>query len=457
MRKLLITLAVLAMALPVYGRVRDLFVGVGTETPAAAQGVGTVYAAGSIETDGVLILDAANAIAPDDVTPSVAGGNIFTTGINTGATVITDLDNPYPGATYTLICGSIAGGFQSTIADAGNFTLDGAWAPATVGDSIMLFCRADNDYVEVGRAYAVAGPIVGDPFAAGPDAVGGPGFTWIGALTDGMYHVGAGDIGIACGGVQQAHIDATGVTAVGFNGPLGTVVPAAATVTDLNVTGDSTIVGQTPADLVGGYKGRGDYITYINTFDEGTDTELADQWDIATLVVGGGSSVTELTTDGWVTLATGGGGGPDSAGIRTNGLNHYPAYAPRIETVVDLGTVAAGSNNFYFGFWAAANRFVEIIFEPATSANWLLRVDDTAGAETEDSGVAATVNPTKLEIAITAGGVVSWAIDDVAMPVTGITNLMANAHYARAYLLDVAAAGHTAEIDWFMSEQLRQQ
>jgi hypothetical protein len=290
-----------------------------------------------------------------------------------------------------------------------------------------------------------------------------PSFTFNGDtdLDSGFYLIGEDNIGITINGAYVGDWSATGFAATGLDGPIGLVAPAAAVFTtvqgtDATFTGDFQF-GQTPADLFLGYKDRSDYITYTNTFDEGTDTELADQWDIATLIVGGGSTVTELTTDGWVTLATGGAGGPDSAGIRTNGLNHYRAYAPKIETVVDLGAVAAGQT-FYFGFYAGANDYVEIIHEPATSPNWLLRNDDTAGAETEDSGVAATTDPTKLELMIETDGTIHWAIDDVAMSEVGITNQMtAAAHYVRAYLLDVAAAAHTAEIDYYQSEQLKQQ
>jgi hypothetical protein len=352
MRKLFWLIPLMAAAS--WGAQADCFVGAGTPENTFAEG--DCYVTGDTEVDGVLLLDAI-AIPVDDVTPDVSGGNIAVTGINTVPTAITDLDNPIPGAEYTIICGDIAN--ASTIADAGNFTLEGAWNPVAIGDSIKLYCRADNDYIEVSRTFIAGG------------------------------------------------------------------------------------------------EGRGDYITYIDTFDVGNDADLAVRWDV-TNVVGAGTN-DETTLDGWNRLITGGAGGPDMESTRSNGLNHYRAYAPRIECVVDLAAVAAGQN-FYFGFWAAGNEFAEIIHEPATSANWLLRVDDTAGADTVDSGVAATTDPTKLELAVTAAGVVSWAIDDVAMTVVGMTNNMtANAHYVEWRLLDVAAAAHTADVDYFMSEQLRQQ
>jgi len=430
-----------------WGAQADCFVGAGTPENAFVEG--DIYGTGDAEIDGVLLLEAATA-AVDDVTPTVAGGNILITGINTVPTAITDLDLPIPGATYTIICGDIAN--ASTIADAGNFTLNGAWNPATVSDSITLYCFADNDYREVSRSYAVAGPVEGDPFLAGPDVVGAPGHSWIADPTTGVYNIGAGDVGVAAAGALVGNFDATGLNTC----VIGATVPADGTFLDVIVDEDFQL-GQDPPDIHIGYKDRSDYITFSETFDIGVDADLAVRWDIATLVVGGpGSFVDETTNDGWCLLTTGGAGGPDSAGIRSAGLNHDPAYATRIETVVDLGAIAAGQT-FHFGFWAAAARYVEIIHEPDADANWVLRVDDTAGAETENSGVPATLNPTKLEIAVTAGGVVSWAIDDVAMPVGGITNVMANPHYVRWYLLDVAGAGHTATIDYYISEQLKQQ
>ena len=87
-------------------------------------------------------------IADGDATPSVAGGNIFTTSANTAATEITDLDNPIAGQTVTIIGGSNTN--SSTIADSGNFNLSGAWT-ASLDDVLILYVQADNDYIEIGR------------------------------------------------------------------------------------------------------------------------------------------------------------------------------------------------------------------------------------------------------------------------------------------------------------------
>ena len=287
-------------------------------------------------------------------------------------------------------------------------------------------------------------------------AVGAPSIYYAGSATSGYYQTAADELGVAIAGANVGTWDGTGLQAVGFNGPIGTVTPAAGTFTNVDVGGTFNF-GQDPADLIAGYTQIGDNIPYIETFDGGSDANLAADYNIATVVGAGTNTVT--VRDGWNELVTGGAGGPDSEMTRSLGLAIESESAPRIEGVVELAAVAAGQT-MNFGFWAAANRYVEIIHEPATSANWLLRIDDTAGAETEDSGVAAVINtPTKLAISVTAGGVVDWAIDDVDMATAGITNLMDNgvAHYWRFHLIDVAAAAHTAALDYVIIEKLKQQ
>lgn len=87
-------------------------------------------------------------IADGDATPDVAGCQILTTSANTGATAITDLDNPVVGSVLYLIGGSDTN--SSTIADSGNFALSDAWT-AAADDVLILFVQADNDYIELGR------------------------------------------------------------------------------------------------------------------------------------------------------------------------------------------------------------------------------------------------------------------------------------------------------------------
>lgn len=87
-------------------------------------------------------------IAADDATPDVSTGSVFITSANTGATAITDLDNPVVGSTIRILGGSDTN--SSTIADGGNFSLTAAMTLG-VGSFIDLYIRADNDYVELLR------------------------------------------------------------------------------------------------------------------------------------------------------------------------------------------------------------------------------------------------------------------------------------------------------------------
>lgn len=87
-------------------------------------------------------------IDADDATPDVSEGTKFVTSANSGATAITDLVNPTAGETYTIYGGSDTN--SSTIANSGNFDLTAAMT-LSAGAWIKLYCRADNDYVELAR------------------------------------------------------------------------------------------------------------------------------------------------------------------------------------------------------------------------------------------------------------------------------------------------------------------
>ena len=83
-----------------------------------------------------------------DLTPDVSGCYWLTSVSNTGATAISDLDNPVVGATYCLIVGNSTN--PPTLADAGYFNLNVAWTPG-LDDMICLYVQADNDYLEISR------------------------------------------------------------------------------------------------------------------------------------------------------------------------------------------------------------------------------------------------------------------------------------------------------------------
>lgn len=284
-------------------------------------------------------------------------------------------------------------------------------------------------------------------------AVGAPSLVITGSATTGFYQTAADEIAVAVGGANVTTWDSTGIIATGINGPIGTTTPAQGEFTNIYGSGDF-YYGQTPPDLFTGYKNRSDYITFSDTFTYGNDTTYAANWDVTGVTGAGTNTVT--VRDGWSELVTGGAGGPDMESTVSNGLTNYRAYLPRLECVTEL--TAASGQVFSFGFYAAANEYVEIMADSGTGVNWYLIVDDTAGAETIDSGVAVTTDPTKLEIAVAADGTVTWAIDDVAMTVVGLTNQMtANAHYTRWIITDIAAAVHTVAVDYVELEQLKQQ
>lgn len=274
----------------------------------------------------------------------------------------------------------------------------------------------------------------------------------------GLYWIGDNSFGVSVNGVWNTIWDVAGITVIGIDGPIGGVAPAAGIFTTVDTSGDITgaaafEMGQDPADLHTGYKARGDYITFQDDFTVSVDTEYVLDWDLTT-VVGVGTN-TVAVRPGWSEMVTGG-AGVDSESVQSFGLIIDRAFAPRMESVVEFDDLV--TQRFEWGFYIAANECVTIVYDTAVGGNWLLQIDDTSGIETEDSLVAATVDPTKLEIVITPAGDVTWAIDDVVMPIAGITlQMTANPHYIWWESTDTAAAVHTTAVDYVIVEQLRQQ
>lgn len=86
--------------------------------------------------------------AADDVTPSVANGQLFiTNAANTGATDITDFDNAVVGVPFKVLGGG--GTHASTITKADKFAYISASWTATAGEEIILQKRPDGNFVEV--------------------------------------------------------------------------------------------------------------------------------------------------------------------------------------------------------------------------------------------------------------------------------------------------------------------
>jgi hypothetical protein len=280
-----------------------------------------------------------------------------------------------------------------------------------------------------------------------------PSMTFTADPNTGWQRPAADSIGGSVGGVQRFLLDATGVTADAFNGDLGTVTPGYIFATDYGGSGDFYF-GQDPGDLFSGYKERSDYITFQDDFTDGVDATYAVKWNVAGVVGAGTNTVT--VRDGWSELVTGGAGGPDMESTVSVGLCNDRAYEPRFEAVVELAAIAG--QRFEIGFYIAANELVEIVHDTAIGPNWYLQVDDTTGMETIDSLVAvAATTPTKLEIQVDNAGAITWAIDNVAMPVVGLANVMtANPYHSRWMLTDIAAAPHTAAVDYVQIETRKQ-
>lgn len=89
-------------------------------------------------------------IADNDATPDVSANNVWKYNGTANSVTVTDLDNPDVGATYTIIGNSDT--YTVTIADSGNFKLSGASAVLGVDDVLILYCLADNYYIELSRS-----------------------------------------------------------------------------------------------------------------------------------------------------------------------------------------------------------------------------------------------------------------------------------------------------------------
>ncbi len=116
-------------------------VGIGTTSPAAKLDVnGAAKARRFIHS--VVTLD------PDDTAPDASSGDVFITSANTRPTALTTLQNATTGQIVRLIGGSDTN--SSTVADGGDFRLSAVWT-AGLDDVLILFVKADKQYVELGR------------------------------------------------------------------------------------------------------------------------------------------------------------------------------------------------------------------------------------------------------------------------------------------------------------------
>jgi len=129
--------------------------------------------------------------AADDTTPSVLGMRVLKIPANSGANVITRLDDSYAGHVVTLYCGSSTN--PSTISDGGNFLLNGDWLPAVAGDTITLINMDGTVWAEISRntdawsGHSALSDVVYDDIIISPSsaaAFGGTAMTTAAWLTD---------------------------------------------------------------------------------------------------------------------------------------------------------------------------------------------------------------------------------------------------------------------------------
>lgn len=114
-------------------------------------GIGTSGPIARLHVSGGVFLMGQGTLGADDVTPDVSGGNVFTTQANAGATTLTDLDNPTVGQLIYLIGGSDTN--STVVPSSGFFHLStGPDFTLSFRDSITLFVRADDDYLEISRS-----------------------------------------------------------------------------------------------------------------------------------------------------------------------------------------------------------------------------------------------------------------------------------------------------------------
>ena len=281
----------------------------------------------------------------------------------------------------------------------------------------------------------------------------------------GAYWIGDNSFGVSVNGVWNTIWDVNGITVIGIDGPIGAITPAAGIFTtvdgtDGTFTGDLAcdgdfVIGQEPADLHTGYKDRSDYMTWQDDFTDGVDALYAVKWNIAGVVGLGTNTLT--VRDGWSELVTAAAGGPDMESTVAVSPGWVALAAPRLEAVVEL--TAVNTQRFEIGWYIAGNELVEIVYDTAIGPNWMLQVDDTTGMETIDSLIAVVGGtPYKLEIAVDVAGNVTWAIDDAALGLGALANIMtANPYSTRWMLTNIAAAANTAAVDYVQIEYLKVQ
>lgn len=377
-------------------------------------------------------------------TPADATVTTFT------ATGQADLAVGAVGAPAIVFTGSLTTGLYEVAADSPGMSVAGA----LVGTWDAAGYQGDLGQTAPGAVDATTLTTTGitDLFVG---AVGAPSLTFTGDPDSGLYWIGADDIGVAANGVLQGNFDATGLN----NCIIGATVASAGTFTTVDGTTatftDDLEYGQEPGDLHTGYK-RTEMIKFVDGFNMGVDVQFALIWDL-TGVVGAGTNVI-AATPGWNVLTTGGGGAGNTESTLSFVAHHYPAYTPRIECSMAVPVLA--NTEAWFGFYNAANDYVYLEYDASASGNWFISADDAGGVgpDTMDTGVLVTVAAQKLEITISAAGVVDCAINDVDIDCTALgTDMTANGHQTYWRVMEEAAGATAIHVDYIEEEQLKMQ
>lgn len=100
----------------------------------------------AVKVEGGRILETIQTFADGDTTPTISTGNVYIAA-NTGATTITQLDDPGEGQRVTIVCTES----NTTLSDAGNLVLAGGFT-CTPDDTITLTCRSSGVCREVSRS-----------------------------------------------------------------------------------------------------------------------------------------------------------------------------------------------------------------------------------------------------------------------------------------------------------------
>jgi len=334
---------------------------------------------------------------------------------------------------FALLVASSAFGALTNLVVTGPVALNGTVA---LGDAV-------GDVVTVNGTMALQ---EATSMPAGTAAL--PSLVFVGSLTTGFYQTAADEVGIAVGTANVGTWNATG-----YQGTIGGTTPAAGTFTDATLTGNFS-PGQGPEDLTTGYHDRSSHITFQDDFTDGVQAVYDVKWNTAGVVGAGTNTVT--VRPGWAEMVTAAAGGDMESTVSVI-AGQTRAYEPRFEAVVEL--TALQTQRFEIGFYIGAAELVEIIYDTAQGPNWMLEVDDTTGVERADSGIAVVGGTSyKLEIQVDNAGAITWAVDDVAMPVAAIaTNVMtANPFSTRWMLTNIAAFTNTAAVDYVQIETLKQ-